>query len=41
MPRKGTTRSRSAVTGRFVKKSTAKKNPRFTVNEKVKKKRRG
>lgn len=31
-------RSRSAVSGRFVKKSTAAKNPKTTVTEKVKKK---
>jgi len=28
--------SRSAVSGRFVKKSTAKRNPRTTVTETVK-----
>ena len=28
--------SRSAVTGRFVKRSTAKRNPRTTVTETVK-----
>jgi len=30
-------RSRSAVTGKFVKKSYAKKHPRTTVNETIKK----
>lgn len=29
-------RGRSAVTGRFVKQSTTKRNPRTTVNESVK-----
>lgn len=29
-------RGRSAVTGRFVKQSTAKRHPRITVNESVK-----
>lgn len=32
------TRSRSAITGRFVKPGTAKKNPRTTVTESTKKK---
>ncbi len=39
--RGGTTRARSAKTGRFVKKSTAKKHPSTTVVEKVKKPKRG
>jgi hypothetical protein len=30
------TRNRSAVTGRFVKPSTAKRSPRTTVTEKIK-----
>lgn len=30
------TRSRSAITGRFVRKSTAKSNPKTTVTEKTK-----
>lgn len=30
-------RGRSAITGRFVKQSTVKKNPRTTVNESTKK----
>ena len=32
-------RNRSAVTGRFVKPSTAKRNPRTTVTETTKKRR--
>jgi hypothetical protein len=35
--RKTRTVARSAVTGRFIKKSTAKRNPRTTVIEKVRK----
>jgi len=31
-------RGRSAITGRFVKQSTVKKNPRTTINESTKKK---
>jgi len=31
-------RGRSAVTGKFVKQSTVKKNPKTTVNEATKKK---
>lgn len=38
MPRKSTKVARSAKTGRFVKKSYAKRNPRTTVVETVKKK---
>lgn len=42
MPRKGSSgkRGRSAVSGRFVKQSTVKKNPKTTVNETSKKKGR-
>jgi hypothetical protein len=32
-------RGRSAITGRFVKQSTVKKNPRTTTNETVKKRK--
>ena len=35
--KKTSTRSRSAITGRYVKKSYAKKHPKTTVNEAVKK----
>lgn len=31
-------RGRSAITGRFVKQSTVKRNPKTTVNEQPKKK---
>ncbi len=31
-------RGRSAISGRFVKQSTVKKNPKTTVNESTKKK---
>lgn len=34
-------RSRSAISGRFVKLSTAKKNPKTTVTETVKSKGKG
>ena len=42
MPSKGSSgsRGRSAISGRFVKQSTVKKNPRTTVNESTKKKGR-
>jgi hypothetical protein len=44
MPKKGGStggkRGRSASTGRFVKQSTVKKNPKTTVNESTKKKKR-
>jgi hypothetical protein len=30
-------RGRSAITGRFVKQSTVKKNPKTTINESAKK----
>ena len=30
-------RGRSAITGRFVKQATVKKNPKTTVNETIKK----
>ena len=33
--------SRSAITGRFVKESTAKRNPRTTVTETVKTPKKG
>lgn len=33
-------RGRSAISGRFVKQSTVKKNPKTTVNESTKKKSR-
>ena len=32
-------RGRSAITGRFVKQSTVKKNPKTTINESTKKKK--
>jgi hypothetical protein len=32
----GGSRGRSAITGRFVKQSTVKKNPKTTVNESTK-----
>lgn len=42
MPKKssgsGSQRGRSAVSGKFVKQSTVKKNPKTTVNESTKKK---
>jgi hypothetical protein len=38
MPKKTTTRVRSAKTGRYIKKSAAKKSPSTTVTETVKKK---
>lgn len=38
--KKASTRSRSAVSGKFVKKSYAKKHKRTTVNERVKSKKR-
>jgi hypothetical protein len=34
----GGKRGRSAVTGRFVKQSTVRRNPKSTVNESTKKK---
>ncbi|GGM15706.1 hypothetical protein [Nakamurella endophytica] len=37
MARKGGKRSRSAITGRFVKWVTARKNPKTTVTESTKK----
>jgi len=39
MPRKssGGKRGRSAITGRFVKQPTVKRNPKTTVNEATKK----
>jgi hypothetical protein len=39
MPKKTSTRVRSAKTGQFVKKSAAKKSPGTTVTETVKKKK--
>ena len=33
------TKARSAITGRYVKKSYAKRHPRTTVEEKVKKRK--
>lgn len=33
-------RGRSAITGRFVKQSTVKRNPKTTVNESTKSKRK-
>lgn len=33
-------RGRSAVSGRFVKQSTVRKNPKTTVNESVKRKKK-
>lgn len=35
----GGKRGRSAITGRFVKQSTVRKNPRTTVNESSRKKK--
>jgi hypothetical protein len=35
----GGSRGRSAITGRFVKQSTVKKNPKTTVNESTKSKK--
>ena len=42
MPRKssGGKRGRSAITGRFVKQPTVKRNPKTTVNESTKKPKR-
>lgn len=39
MPTKGSSgkRGRSAISGRFVKQSTVRKNPKTTVNESAKK----
>jgi hypothetical protein len=36
MPKSGSGRARSATSGRFVKKTTAAKNPRTTVVESTK-----
>jgi len=36
----GGNRGRSAITGRFVKQSTVKKNPKTTVNESTKRSRK-
>jgi hypothetical protein len=38
MPKKSTAKARSAVTGKYVKKSYAKTHPRTTVVERTKKK---
>ena len=42
MPKKKSTgtKARSAITGRYVKKSYAKRNPKTTVLEKVKKRKK-
>ena len=40
MARRKSTRARSAITGRFVKKSTAKRNPRTTIVETIRRRQR-
>jgi hypothetical protein len=36
----GKTRARSSITGRFVKKEFAKKHPKTTENERIKRKKK-